>query len=108
MCALIWVMVGVIMLTITIWVHRHTYGVIYKHGEHGEHGEYVADLDDPAPFPRWLLLSAVVVSLIPVVNVILFIVGMMEWIINYVEDDVRLGNLPKWFKSVQEFLTKQV
>lgn len=98
----IWLIVGIILLTITIWVHRHTYGVTW------EHGEYVADLDDPAPFPMWLLLSVVVVSFIPTVNVILFILGMMGWLINYVEDDVRLGNLPKWFKFVQEFLTKQV
>lgn len=98
----IWLIVGIILLTITIWVHRHTYGVTW------EHGEYVADLDDPAPFPMWLLLSVVVVSFIPTVNVILFILGMMGWLINYVEDDIRLGNLPKWFKFVQEFLTKQV
>ena len=98
----IWLIVGIILLTITIWVHRHTYGVTW------EHGEYVADLDDPAPFPMWLLLSVVVVSFIPTVNVILFILGIMGWLINYVEDDVRLGNLPKWFKFVQEFLTKQV
>lgn len=98
----IWLIVGIILLTITIWVHRHTYGVTW------EHGEYVADLDNPAPFPMWLLLSVVVASLIPIVNVILFILGMMGWLINYAEDDVRLGNLPKWFKSVQEFLTKQV
>jgi len=102
MCALIWLMVGVIILTITIWVHRHTYGVTRKHGE------YVADLDDPAPFPMWLLLSVVVVSFIPIANVVLFITGMIIWFINYTEDEVRLGNLPKWFKSVQEFLTKQV
>lgn len=98
----IWLIVGIILFTITIWVHRHTYGVIR------EHGEYVADLDDPAPFPMWLLLSVVVASFIPVVNVILFIVGIIEWLISYAEDNVRLGNLPKWFKSVQEFLTKQV
>lgn len=98
----IWLIVGIILLTITIWVHRHTYGVTW------EHGEYVADLDDPAPFPMWLLLSVVVISFIPTVNVILFILGMMGWLINYVEDDIRLGNLPKWFKFVQEFLTKQV
>lgn len=98
----IWLIVGIILFTITIWVHRHTYGVTW------EHGEYVADLDNPAPFPMWLLLSVVAVSFIPIVNVILFILGMMGWLINYAEDDVRLGNLPKWFKSVQEFLTKQV
>lgn len=98
----IWLIVGIILLTITIWVHRHTYGVTW------EHGEYVADLDNPAPFPMWLLLSVVAVSFIPIVNVILFILSMMVWLINYAEDDVRLGNLPKWFKSVQEFLTKQV
>jgi len=102
MCALIWLMVGVMILTITIWVHRHTYGVTWKHDE------FVADLDDPAPFPMWLLLSVVVVSFIPLVNVALFLIGMMGWIINYAEDDVRLGNPPKWFKSVQKFLTKQV
>lgn len=98
----IWLIVGIILLTITIWVHRHTYGVIH------EYGEWVTDLDNPAPFPMWLLLSAVAVSFIPIVNVLLFILGMMGWLINYVENDVRLGNLPKWFKSVQEFLTKQV
>lgn len=98
----IWLIVGIILLTITIWVHRHTYGVTW------EHGEYVADLDNPAPFPMWLLLSVVAVSFIPIVNVILFILGMMAWLINYAEDDVRLGNLPKWFKFVQEFLTKEV
>lgn len=98
----IWLIVGIILLTITIWVHRHTYGVTW------EHGEYVADLDNPAPLPMWLLLSVVVVSFIPIVSVLLFILGMMAWLINYAEDDVRLGNLPKWFKSVQEFLTKQV
>lgn len=102
MCALIWLIVSVIMLTITIWVHRHTYGVTRKHGE------YVADLDNPAPFPMWLLLSVVVASFIPIVNVILFLIGILAWFISYAEDDVRLGNLPEWFKSVQEFLTKQV
>jgi len=98
----IWLIVGIILLTITIWVHRHTYGVTL------EHGEYVADLDNPASVPMWLLLSVVVVSFIPVANVLLFILGVMTWLISYAEDDVRLGNLPKWFKSVQEFLTKQV
>lgn len=98
----IWLIVGIILLTITIWVHRHTYGVTW------EHGEYVADLDNPASVPMWLLLSVVVVSFIPIANVLLFILGMMGWLISYAENDVRLGNLPKWFKSVQEFLTKQV
>lgn len=98
----IWLIVGIILLTITIWVHRHTYGVTW------EHGEYVADLDDPAPLPMWLLLSVVVVSFIPLVNVSLFISGVITWLIDYGNANIRLGNLPKWFKSVQEFLTKQV
>ena len=98
----IWLIVGIILLTITIWVHRHTYGVIH------EHGEWVADLNDPAPFPMWLLLSVVVVSFIPLVNVSLFISGVITWLIDYWNANIRLGNLPKWFKSVQEFLTKQV
>lgn len=102
MCVLIWLMMGVIISSITIWVHRHTYGVTR------EHGEWVADLDDPAPFPMWFLLSVVIVSFTPIVNVSLFIVGIMIWIINYAGDDIRLGNLPKWFKPVQEFLTRQV
>lgn len=102
MDVLIWLMVSAIILTITIWVHRHTYGVI------DVHDEYVADLDNPAPFPMWLLLSAVVVSFIPIINVLLFLMGIIGWLISYSEDDIRLGNLPKWFKSVQKFLTKQV
>lgn len=98
----LWLIVGIIILTITIWVHRHTYGVFY------EHGECVADLDDPAPFPRWFLLSAVVVSFTPIVNIILFLIGMTIWGIFHVDDNIRLGNLPKWFKLIQEFLTKEV
>jgi hypothetical protein len=77
MCALIWLIVGVVILTITIWVRRHTYGVTYKHGK------YVADLDNPTSFPMWLLLVLVVASFIPIVNIILFIVTMMEWLIGY-------------------------
>lgn len=97
-----WLIVGIIILTITIWVHRHTYGVTY------EHGEYVADLDDPAPFPRWFLLSVAVASFTAVINVVLFLIGVIMWVIFYVDDSIRLGNLPKWFKFVQEFLTKEV
>ena len=68
----------------------------------------VADLDYPVPFPMWLLLSVVVASFIPVLNTILFIIGIIVWGAGYADNDIRLGNLPKWFKSVQEFLTKQV
>lgn len=99
---LIWLIESVIILTITIWVHRHTYETTYKHGK------YVADLDYPVPFPMWLLLSVVVASFIPVLNTILFIIGIIVWGASYADNDIRLGNLPKWFKSVQEFLTKQV
>ena len=102
MCILIWLIVSIAMLTITIWVHRHTYETTRKYGE------YVADLNYPVPFPMWFLLSVVVVSFIPILNTTLFIIGIIIWSTSYADNDIRLGNLPKWFKSVQEFLTKQV
>ena len=102
MCILIWLIVSVAILTITIWVHRHTYETTRKHGK------YVADLNYPVPFPMWFLLSIVVVSFIPILNTTLFIIGIIIWSTGYADNSIRLGNLPKWFKSVQEFLTKQV
>ena len=102
MGALIWLMVGVIMLTITIWVHRHTYGTIYHEGK------YVADLDDRAPFPMWLLLVMVACSLIPIFNIIVFVAGAVMWFTCYFDDGIKLVPVPKWIKVIKEFLTKQV
>ena len=94
--------VSSITLTITFWIHRHTYYVKYQHGK------YVADLDYPMPFPRWALLIIVVVSFLPLINIIMFIIGMVVWLMSYATDEIRLGNLPKGIKSILEFLTKEV
>ena len=103
MTAFTWIIVSSIMLTITIWVHRHTYGVIRQNGK------WVADLDDPNQCPLWLLIVATIVFFIPILNITVFCAGALAWLAVYkIEDEIRLGNLPKWLKSVLEFLNRQV
>ena len=99
---IIHVLLSLIFITISIWILKHTYRT------ERENGKYVACLDDPIPFPMWSLILLIILLYIPIVNIIAFITGVGAWLINYVEDDVRLGNTPKWFNSIQNFLTRQV
>ena len=62
----IWLIVGIILLTITIFVHKNTY----------EKG-YMGKVDDKLPTPRWLFIVALVVAIIPTLNVIAFVAGFM-------------------------------
>lgn len=102
MIAFIWLVVSVIILTTTIWVHRHTYGTIYHEGK------YVVDLNDRAPFPMWLLLVMVACSLIPIFNIIVFVSGAAMWFTCYSDSSIKLAPVPKWIKVIKEFLGKQI
>lgn len=101
MSTITWLIVSILILTITVWVHKHTY-------VKGEHNYYKPATFERVPFPMWLLLLLIVVSFIPIVNIFLFISGGAAYLCGYINDDLRLGNLPKWLKSVLNFLIKEV
>lgn len=65
--------IGLILLWITFFVHKHTYVYELEFGEYGER-KLVA--------PRWVKLAAILLSLIPVVNLAAFVVGAGFWFMN--------------------------
>ena len=91
------ILLGSIILGITIWVHKHTYRGIRRNGEL-----------IPLLFPMWLLISMIIVAFIPILNIIVFSIGLIFWFAYYFTNDIRLENTPKWFNSIRNFLTRQV
>lgn len=70
--------IGVINTIITYYVHKHTYRT--KRRVYGYDFKYV--YEDRMHCPLWLLILAFIVSMIPFLGIILFIVGFIGYIIN--------------------------
>lgn len=90
-----WFIIGLILFFITLYVHKHTYTVDYR----GNINKTVT--------PVWAVILAIVVSMIPIINIILFIVGLVAYIVNYAWGDIYLtpaGVIKKLF----DFLNKEV
>lgn len=100
----IWEIAGIIMLAITIFVHKSTYAWVYGH------------IGAKLPFPRWLLLIMVFVYAIPIVNVVVFLVGFIVYVINTLGDRESYYNSPaivfnrelKWWKAFKAFMNEEV
>lgn len=92
----IWLIVGIILLTITIFVHKNT----YEQGYRGKVG-------DKLPTPRWLYIVAIVVAVIPILSVIAFVVGLIAYC-RALEDDIVFHCESRWWKSLMGWLTKEV
>ena len=92
----IWLIVGIILLTITIFVHKNT----YEQGYRGKVG-------DKLPTPRWLYIVAIVVAITPILNVIAFVVGLIAYCMA-LEDDIVFYCESRWWKSLMGWLTKEV
>ena len=93
----IWLIVGIILLTITIFVHKNTY----------EQG-YSGKVGNKLPTPRWLYIVAIVVAFIPILNAICFGVGFVVYCISLVESDIVFHCESRWWKSLMGWLTKEV
>lgn len=97
----IWLIIGVILLAITIWVNKHTVGTTYQRGRR------VADPKKKVFFPIWLLVLMIVFALIPVVNIITFFVfWTIWWVLDYADGTMVLTGYPKWVSSIIDFFTK--
>ena len=99
----IFLIVGVILLYITLWVHRHTYFTIYEFGK-----GYVANLEQPMKLQVWMIIVMAILAAIPIVNVLAFGIGATGWIMSYLYHEIKLGNMPKWWEKLTEFLTRKI
>ena len=61
-----WLIIGIVLFAITLYVHKHTYG--RKVGD-----EY----KDRLPCPLWLVISIFSVSCVPYFGIALFFIGSM-------------------------------
>lgn len=93
----IWLIVGIILLTITIFVHKNT----YEQGYRGKVG-------DKLPTPRWLYIVAIVVAFVPILDVIAFALGLIGYCIGLGESDIVFHCESRWWKSLMGWLTKEV
>lgn len=93
----IWLIVGIILLTITIFVHKNTYE---KH--------YRSEVGAKLPTPRWLCIVAIVVAITPALNVIVFALGFIAYCIGISESEIVFHCELRWWKSLMEWLTKEV
>lgn len=93
----IWLIVSIILLTITIFVHKNTY----------ERG-YRGNVGDKLPTPRWLYIVAIVVALTPILNVTAFVVGFIGYGYGLGGGDIVFRCESRWWKSLMGWLTKEV
>lgn len=94
MGTILWMIAGIIMFAITIFVHRHSYG--WKHDE------------KPLTLPRWAYWTMLLIALIPIVNVVCFCVGAITYVISWLNDEVYFRCESKWWTKMVEFLNKSV
>ena len=90
---LVWMMVGILMLTITLFVHRHTYTFFGS---------------KRLPLPIWLLLLMIFFALTPVANLIIFIMGGAMYSTFICGQDIVFRCDSKWFKAIKGFLIKEI
>jgi hypothetical protein len=97
MCYFIWLIVGIILLTITTLVHRNTYTC-----------DDWGDVCDKLPTHRWLCIVCVVITIIPIVNAIAFSIGLMMYCVGLMGGGITFCCEYKWWKSLTEWLTEEV
>lgn len=95
---LIWWIAGLIMLAITIFVHRNTY--IFD--------GYRDRASDRLDLQRWVLILMCIIAAIPILNLVVFIVGIGAYFISIVEEDIVFKCESRWWKSITKWLTTNV
>lgn len=91
---ILWMIAGIIMFAITIFVHRHSY-------------EYRYD-EKPLALPRWAYWTMLLIALTPIINAICFIVGVFTYIVHLLNIDVYFRCEAKWWTKMIKFLNKSV
>lgn len=92
-----------IMLAIFLFIYSHAYNTKWV----TDKGP-VADLDSPVESPLWLFSLMVIMLLIPIVSVEVFLITSVMWFCDYMEGNIRLGNLPKWADKLLTLLNTPI
>ena len=95
--------VSCIMLTIFLFIYSHSYNAKWA----TDKGP-VADLDSPVESPLWLFSLIVIMLLIPIVSVGVFLITFAMWLCDYIDGNIRLGNLPKWANKLLTLLNTPI
>lgn len=93
----IWLIVGILLFTITILVRKNTYKQ-----------DYWGKVGDKLSTPRWLCIVAIVVAIIPILNAIAFTISFIVYCIDLSEGDIVFHCESRWWKSLIGWLTKEV
>jgi hypothetical protein len=93
----IWLIVSITLLTIIIFVHKNSY-----------EQDYMGRVGNKLPTPRWLYIVAIVVALIPILNVFAFALGLIGYGIGLCEGDIVFHCESRWWKSLMGWLTEEV
>lgn len=100
---IIWVIVGSVIFTITLWVLKHVCRAKYGRGI-----EVIADPKSRPKVTVGLLIPIFIGSFTPHINCLLFITGIIVLIIGYAMDDIRFINLPKWLINIINILKHEI
>lgn len=95
--------VSCIMLTIFLFIYSHAYNAKWATNKGP-----VADLDSPVESPLWLFSLMVIMLLIPIVSVGVFLIISVMWLCDYIDGNIRLGNLPKWADKLLTLLNTPI
>ena len=92
-----------IMLAIFLFIYSHTYSTKWATDK-----GLVADLDSPVESPLWLFLLIIIGLLIPIGSVEVFLIISTMWFCDYIDGNIRLGNLPKWTDKLLTLLNTPI
>lgn len=99
-----WFIIGLVIFFITYYVHKHNYD--YRYYNH-EKKEYEYHNDDKLPSPLWVILIFFIISMVPIFNILFFIIGAIWYFMNIHAENVYFKS-EGIIKKIFNFLTKEV
>lgn len=98
MTTFIWVIVGIVLLAITTFVHIHTYVCVYNN-----EWDY-----ERVKIPVWAALLVLIMALIPILNVTVFVGGLFGYITSTLNEYIEFRYNNKYWNKVKKFLLKKI
>ena len=89
MAYLTWLIAGIVMLAITLFIHKHT----------------TSWRGDKLPLPFWGFLIGGIMACIPVINLVAFVAGAVIYIVNIADGDFEFSYEAAWYKRLIDLLT---
>ena len=88
MASLIWLIAGIVMLAITLFVHKHTSDLV----------------GNKLPLPLWGFLAGGIIAGVPIVNLLVFSLGVIIYF-NLLGDCIKFSCKATWYKRLIDLLT---